>query len=157
MALVALSLSPRQNRLARQMRAGTVPSGNPSIGSKQSWIVTACSAHASFGGLDDPITAAELIAALKQLPRHKAADACGFRSEHIALILEGYERDALPLLPAVTAWVHAFNHIFGTSEVPQEWCRQVIIALHKGREQGHELPCDHGHEPYPCGDGSHHS
>ncbi len=95
-------------------------------------IVTACSAHASFGRLDDPITAAELIAALKQLPRHKAADACGFRSEHIALILEGYERDALPLLPAVTAWVHAFNHIFDTSEVPQEWCRQVIIALHKG-------------------------
>ncbi len=95
-------------------------------------IVAACSAHASFGGLDDPITAAELIAALKQLPRHKAADACGFRSEHIALILEGYERDALPLLPAVAAWVHAFNHIFDTSEVPQEWCRQVIIALHKG-------------------------
>jgi hypothetical protein len=80
-------------------------------------IVTACSAHASFGRAGRPITAAELIAALKQLPRHKAADACGFRSEHIALILEGYERHDLPRLPAVTAWVRAFNHIFETVTV----------------------------------------
>jgi hypothetical protein len=99
-------------------------------------IVRTLSAHASLGNLDQCITAEEVIRALRELPRHKARDADGFRAEHIADMLAGLPRDdpSLPGLPGITAWVRAFNHILDTSVVPVAWLRQVVIALHKGKD-----------------------
>ena len=99
-------------------------------------IVRTLSAHASLGNLDARITATELIRALRELPRHKARDAEGFRAEHIADLLSGLRHDdpSLTDLPGIQAWLRAFNHILDTSIVPVSWLRQVVIALYKGKD-----------------------
>ena len=98
-------------------------------------IVTLCSEFESFGSLDADITADELIHALNETPRHKARDVTGWHAEHIIGVLRGTPGVERRDLPAVTAWVEAFNHIFRTGVVPQEWKRQVVIALHKGHDK----------------------
>ncbi|MBM3273262.1 reverse transcriptase family protein [Candidatus Kaiserbacteria bacterium] len=49
-------------------------------------------------------------------------------------MLEGAAKDELEELPAVKAWVLAFNKIWRSfgDEIPTEWLRQVVIPLYKG-------------------------
>jgi len=90
--------------------------------------------HKSFGRLDRALTAKELVQALRQLPRHKAADASGFRAEHMLHMLAGVREAEAEHLPAVKAWLKAFNKVWRSfgREVPENWLRQIIIPLYKG-------------------------
>jgi hypothetical protein len=61
------------------------------------------------------------------------ADACGLRSEHIALILEGYERQNSSSPACGTAWVRAFNHIF---ESDQRGAAGVVCVCRSSSRHG---------------------
>ena len=87
----------------------------------------------SRGGLDKAFTASELVQALGELPRHKSADVCGFRAEHLSRSMGAARRRVQHKLPIVRAWLAAFNGVWRSrGKLPSEWTRQVIIPLHKG-------------------------